>query len=397
MQGMDLAARTRRIGESATLRVARRAAELKAQGADVVDWGAGEPDFPSPRVAVEAVARAMEAGLTRYTAVAGLPNLRERIARRYEQEYAAPWSGADVLVTVGAKAALFELALALFEEGTEVLLHSPSWVTLAAQARFAGARVVEVPTRGEDGFAVPAREVVSRMGPATRAVILNSPCNPTGGIIAEPELREIVRAAAERGVWVIADETYERFVYDGARFPSAAALARDYPETVVLVGSFSKTYAMTGWRLGYLLGPRNIVQACTEIQGHATSNPTSFAMAGALAALEAAEADVQQMLAEYQRRRDFLVPRLNCMPGLSCLFPAGAFYAFVDVGAWIGNGIPSNDAFAERLLEEERVALVPGSAFGSDRHVRISFACSRSELERGLERLERFVAKLGAA
>lgn len=397
MQAMDLAARTRRIGESATLRVARRAQELKARGVDVVDWGAGEPDFPSPRVAVEAASRALERGWTRYAPVAGIPELRERIATYYRDRYGAPWTAAQVLVTPGAKGALFALAMALFEEGTEVILHTPSWVSFLAQIRLAGAQGVEIPTNGEDGFSVSAEAVVTRIGPATRGVLLNSPCNPTGAVIREGELRSIVREAASRRIWVISDETYERFVYDGQPFPSAAALAREFPETLVVVGSFSKTYAMTGWRVGYLLGPRELVQACAEIQGHTTSHPTSFAMPGALAALEAAEEEVQRMLAEYQARRDLLIARLNALPGLFCRPPAGAFYAFVDVGAWLGQRVPTNDAFAERLLEEEHLALVSGSAFGSDRHVRISFACARAELERGLERLERFLSRLGGA
>lgn len=395
MQGVDLTARARRIGESATLRVARRAAELRAQGEDVVDWGAGEPDFPSPPVAIEAARRALEEGFTRYTPAAGIPELRRAVAERYRRQYGAPWGADQVLITVGAKGALFQLALALFEEGREVVLHTPSWVSFAEQARFAGASIVEVATSGEDGFAVRAETVRECLSPRTRAVILNSPCNPTGGVIAAGELHSIVETAAGMGILVIADETYERFVYDGESFPSAAALASRYPETVVLVGSFSKTYAMTGWRLGYLAGPGELVRACAEIQGHATSNPTSFAMIGARAALEGAEEDVERMLAEYQARRDLLIPRLNRLPGLFCLPPRGAFYAFVDVSAWLDGKFPSVDAFAERLLEEERVALVAGSAFGSDRHVRISFACSRTELERGLERLERFLGRAG--
>jgi aspartate aminotransferase len=393
MQEMHLAARTRRIGESATLKVARRAAELKAAGVDVVDFGAGEPDFASPPCAVQAACRALEEGFTKYTPTSGIPALRKAVAGRYARQYGAPWAPDQTMITVGGKGALFEIALALFEEGDQVVLHTPAWVSFAEQIRLAGAEVVEVPTDGGDGFSVDPERLLAAVGARTRAVILNSPCNPTGGVIDAPALAAIVEGCAARGVVVIADETYERFVYDGAPAASVAPLAARFPETVVLVGSFSKTYAMTGWRLGYLLGPRDLVRAAAEIQGHATSNPTSFAMVGALAALEGAEPDVAAMIAEYQARRDLLIPALNALPGVSCAPPRGAFYAFPDVSATYGDGIHDSATFAERLLEEARVALVAGAAFGSDRHVRISFACSRRELDRGLERMETFLRR----
>jgi len=390
---MQLSGRVARIGESATLQVSRRAAELRAAGVDVVDFGAGEPDFDSPAVAVEAARRALADGFTRYTPTAGIPALRRALAERYARDFGSTWGSAETLITVGGKGALFEVALALFEEGQEVVLHTPAWVSFAEQIRFAGAEVVAVATEGADGFSVHAERLLAAVGPRTRAVILNSPCNPTGGTIAAPELRHLVEECHRRGVLVISDETYERFVYDGAAPVSAAALAAEFPETVVVVGSFSKTYAMTGWRLGYLLGPRPLVEAAACIQGHATSNPTSFAMVGALAALEGAESDVRAMIAEYEVRRDLLVARLNAIPGVSCRAPRGAFYAFPDVSAGFGAGRSGSLELAERLLEEEAVAVVAGEAFGSDRHVRISFACSRSVLEEGVRRIERFLAR----
>ncbi|GMU66125.1 MAG: aspartate aminotransferase [Acidobacteriota bacterium] len=390
---MQLSGRVARIGESATLRVSRRASELRAAGVDVVDFGAGEPDFDSPVVAVEAARRALADGFTRYTPTAGIPALRRALAERYARDFGAPWSSADTLVTVGGKGALFEVALALFEEGQEVVLHTPAWVSFAEQIRFAGAEVVAVATDGADGFTIHAERLIAAIGPRTRAVILNSPCNPTGGTISAAELRRLVEECARRGVLVISDETYERFVYGGAPPVSAAALATEFPDTVVLVGSFSKTYAMTGWRLGYLLGPRPLVEAAACIQGHATSNPTSFAMVGALAALEGAESDVRAMIAEYEARRDLLVDRLNSIAGVSCLAPRGAFYVFPDVSASYREGRSGSLEFAERLLEEEAVAVVAGEAFGSDRHVRISFACSRAALDEGVRRIERFLAR----
>jgi aspartate aminotransferase len=384
---MQLAGRAAAIGESATLRVARRAKELRAAGRDVLDLGAGEPDFDSPPIAVRAAQEALERGFTRYTDNNGIPELRRALAERYRRRHGSPWTAAEVLITVGGKAALFEAALALFDHGQEVVVPSPCWVTFPEQVRFAGAEPVLVPTDAADGFRITAAPLVAACGERTRAVVVNSPCNPTGGVLEAAELRRLTQACAERGVLLVFDETYERFVYDGAEHASAAALATEFPRTVVLVGSFSKTYAMTGWRIGYLAGPPPVVAAAAAIQSHATSNATSFAMWGALAALEGAEPDVERMIAEYQRRRDYLIPALNALPGFRCRPPAGAYYAFVDVSACYRDGLRGSVDFAEFLLEQAGVAVVPGAAFGDDRHIRISFAAARATLERAVERL----------
>ncbi|HWM93369.1 MAG TPA: pyridoxal phosphate-dependent aminotransferase [Thermoanaerobaculia bacterium] len=389
---MKLSARVSRIGESATLRVSKRALELKARGVPVVDFGAGEPDFASPAVAVDAACRALNAGFTRYTQGSGTPELRAAVAGDYHARYGSPWSASQAIITVGGKAALFELALALFENGDEVILPKPAWVSLPEQIRFAGALPVEIPTSGADGFRIHAGPILEAINDRTRAILLNAPCNPTGGVISAEDLREIVSVAAERDLLVISDETYERFVYDGVRHASAAGLAAEFPETVVLVGSFSKTYAMTGWRIGYLLGPAPVVKAVETIQSHATSNPTSFAMVGALEALRCAEPEVQKMIAEYQARRDLLIPRLNQLPGVVCRPPDGAFYAFPRVADAFRPGRQGSVAFTELLLEKANVAVVPGAAFGADDHIRISFACSRAALEEGLRRMAEVLA-----
>ena len=384
---VKLSLRASAIGESATLRVSRLASELKAQGVSIVDFGAGEPDFPSPAVAVEAACRALTDGFTKYTPGSGIPELRAEVAEDYRKRYGSPWKGGQSVITVGGKAALFELALAVFEDGQEVVIPSPSWVSLPEQVRFAGARPVEVPTSVDDGFRIHAGPLLAAVTERTRAILLNAPCNPTGGVVAAADLREIVSFAAERGLLVISDETYARFVYDGVPHASAAALAAEFPETVVLVGSFSKTYSMTGWRIGYLLGPPEVVRAVEIIQSHATSNPTSFAMVGALKALRCAESDVEAMIAEYQARREMLIPRLNELPGFRCRPPDGAFYAFPHVAASFGPGRQGSVEFAEFLLEKAGVVVVPGAAFGADEHIRISFACSRAELAEGLQRM----------
>jgi aspartate aminotransferase len=384
---VKLSRRASAIAESATLRVSRLAAEMKARGESVVDFGAGEPDFPSPAVAVESARRALAEGFTKYTPGSGLPELRAAVAEDYQRRYGAPWTAAQSVITVGGKAALFQLALAVFEEGQEVVIPSPSWVSLPEQVRFAGARPVPVPTSREDGFRIHADAILGAVTGRTRAILLNTPCNPTGGVVSPEDLRAIVEHAAGRGLLVVSDETYARFVYDGVPHASAAELAAEFPETVALVGSFSKTYSMTGWRIGYLLGPASVVRAVEVIQSHATSNATSFAMVGALEALRRAEADVAAMIAEYQARREMLIPRLNALPGFCCRPPDGAFYAFPHVAACYGPGRQGSVELAELLLEKAGVIVVPGAAFGADDHIRISFACSRAALAEGLDRM----------
>ena len=379
-----------RVGESATLRVSRRALALKAQGVDLVDFGAGEPDFPSPPVAVAAAQKALADGFTKYTPGSGISPLREAVAARYRERDGAPWTAAQTVITVGGKAALFELAMALVEPGDEVIIPSPRWVSLPAQVELAGGTPVFVETSGDDGFRLHADALLAAVTPRTRAILINAPSNPTGGLIGPEDLAALVRGAAERGVVVISDETYDRFVYDGAPPVSAASHAAEFPDTVAVVGSFSKTYAMTGWRLGYVLGPAPLMSAVEGIQSHMTSNPTSFAMMGALAALDevtGAEPEVLSMIAAYQERRDYLIPRLNALPGFVCRPPAGAFYAFPNVAEALGVGREDDVAFAEFLLEKARVAVVPGSAFGAPGHLRFSYACSLAELERGLDRI----------
>jgi aspartate aminotransferase len=382
---VKLSARAAAIAESATVRMTRRASELRARGVDLADLGVGEPDFPSPAVAVEAARQALADGVTRYTPSCGIPELRQLIAQSYRDRFGSPWEAAGCVVTVGAKTALFELALALFERGQEVVVPSPCWVSFPEQIRFAGASPVLAPTAVEDGFRIHAGPLLEAVTSRTRAILLNSPCNPTGGVISPEDLRRVVAFAAEHGLMVISDETYERFVYEGAPV-SAAACAAEFPETVVVVGSFSKTYAMTGWRVGFLLGPPAIARVMENIQGHATSNPTSFAMVGAMAALRHAQPDVEAMLAEYRARRELVAQGLNRIPGFECRPPAGAFYAFPRVAACYGPGRESSTALAEHLLEHG-VVVVPGAAFGADEHLRISFACSRATLAEGLTRI----------
>ena len=389
---MLLASRLSQVQPSATLGVARKAAELRSRGRHVLDFGAGEPDFASPEVAVAAAKQALDEGFTKYTVASGIPELRSSVARRYAEDHDAPWTGDDVVITVGAKGALFELALALLGEGDRVVVPSPYWVSFPEQIRLAGATPVFVPMDPEEGFALRAAPLLDACDEETRMILINSPCNPTGGLISAKELEKLVAGAAERDVRIVADETYDHFVYDGGEHASAAALARSHPETVILVGSFSKTFAMTGWRIGYVAGPAEVIRGVSLIQGHATSNPTSFAMKGALAVWDGAREEVGAMLAEYQARRDLVMDHLEEIPGFSCEPPAGAFYAFPRVDECFGiRGIQGSVDLTETFLEEAGVAVVPGVAFGADEHVRISFACSRETLDEGLTRMREAV------
>ncbi len=369
------------------MRVTRKAAELRAAGRTIIDWAAGQPDFRSPEVAVTAAHQALDEGFTRYTAAAGIPDLRQALAEHYGERHGVPWSLDNALVTVGGKAALFELILALVDDGDSVILPSPCWVSFPEQICFAGGHPVRVPMLPEDGFAIRAQPLIDAIDDSTRMVLLNSPSNPTGGIVEASELRRLVEECAARGIVVLSDETYERFLYDGHEHASAGNLAAEFPDTVMVVGSFSKSYAMTGWRIGFALASAELIRKTAAIQSHATSNPTSFAMRGALAALQGAEGDVERMLAAFSRRRSFLVAGLEDLPGVSCVAPPGAFYAFPNVAPCYRRGRQGSLEMAEFLLEEAGVAVVPGVAFGADEHIRISFACSRRELEQGLERL----------
>ena len=390
---MNVSRRAAGIGESATLSVSRKAKELAAEGVSIVDLSAGEPDFPSPACAVEGARTALAEGFTRYTAAAGIPELRSGLAKHYRETYGGPWEAGDVMVSVGGKGALFELALALFDHGDEVILPGPYWVSFPEHIRFCGAAPVVVPTTVEDGFRIHADAIIEAITDKTRAILLNSPSNPTGGVIAAADLRQIVVAAAERGIVVLSDETYDRFLYGGLEYASAATLAPEFLDNVVVVNSFSKTYAMTGWRLGFALGPKWVMKAALNIQSHATSNATSFAMRGAVAALEEAEPEVERMVAEFEARRDLVSEGLGQIPGVTCRPPDGAFYAFPDVAACYRPGRQGSVELSEYLLSEARVAVVPGIAFGNDDHIRLSFAASRDDLREGLERIAAALAQ----
>jgi aspartate aminotransferase len=381
--------------ESPTLAVLNRATALAAQGVDIVDLGPGEPDFATPRAVAEAGKTAIDRGFTKYTNASGTKALREAIAARYNRRHGAGLSFENVIAGSGGKQELFNLALALVRPGDEVIIPSPYWVSFPDQVAFAGGRPVFAQTSAANQFRPTLADIEAVAGERTRGVIINSPCNPTGAVIREAELAKIVAWCAARDAFLVFDETYELFVYEGNQHASAIRWFEEYPETVIVVNSMSKTFAMTGWRLGYAIAHPDVVTALGKIQSHSTSNPSTISQQAALEALNGASEDVQKMYDAYCERRAWLVPALNGIEGICCTDPDGAFYVFPDVSAYFGRGgITDSQSFAGYLIDEARVAVVPGGAFGADDFVRISYATSMDRLREGVARIEAALAKL---
>jgi aspartate aminotransferase len=382
--------------ESPTLAVLNRATALIQQGVDVVDFGPGEPDFATPRVVAEAGKTAIDRGFTKYTNASGTKALREALAARYNRRYGTKLTQEHVIAGNGGKQELFNVALALVRAGDEVIIPAPYWVSFPDQVEFAGGKAVFAQTRPENHFRPTFEEIEAVATERTRGVILNSPCNPTGAVIRGAELAKIVEWCAQRDIFLVFDETYELFVYEGNEHVSAIRWFEQYPETVIVVNSMSKTFAMTGWRLGYCVAHPDIISALGKIQSHSTSNPSTIAQHAALEALTGADDDVQRMYDAYCERRAWLVPALNELPGICCADPDGAFYVFPDVSKHFGKaGIRDSQSFANYLLDEARVAVVPGGAFGADEFVRISYATSMDRLREGVSRLDAALRRLG--
>jgi len=387
-----IAERISSISVSSTLKVAADAEKLRAEGVDVVDFGAGEPDFPTPDNIKQAAVRALEQNFTKYTPAGGTAELKKAVCERHAQDFGTDYKPSECLITVGGKHAIFNLTQALVDPGDEVVIPVPYWVTYRDVVNYAGGGCVFVETDEHNGFALTAAMIEPHLTDRTKMVIINSPSNPSGALVEREEFEKIFRMTSRRGIYLLTDECYCKFLYDSEPY-SIASLA-GAKETVLVAGSLSKTYAMTGWRIGFGLAPAPIVGAMLKLQSHSTSNPTSISQKAAVEALRGPQESVSTMLAEYRKRRDFVVERLRAIPGVTCQEPRGAFYAYPNVGVVLGkNGIGSTQQLAERLLAEVHLAVVPGEAFGTDRHVRISYAASMKELERGLDRLHGFLVK----
>jgi len=389
----QLSERISRISVSMTMRVASEAERLKREGHDIVDFGPGEPDFPTPTNIKQAAIRAIEQNFTRYTSSAGTPELRQAIVDRHAADFGTSYTPEDCVVAVGGKQAIFDIMQVLVDAGDEVVIPVPYWVTFKDVVNFAGGKCVFVPPDEATGFKLTAAMIEPLLSNRTRIVLVNSPSNPAGAVVEPEEFERIHHLAASRGIYLLTDECYCHFVYHGA--PFSAASLRGARRNVLVVGSASKTYSMTGWRVGWALGPEPVVAAIVKLQSQSTSNVTSIAQKAAVEALRGPQDSVAAMLAEYRRRRDFVVSRLREMPGVACTEPQGAFYVFPNVSAALRqDGVRDTLEFAARLLQHEYVSVVPGEAFGAEGHIRISYATSMHELERGLARLDGFVRNL---
>jgi aspartate aminotransferase len=387
----ELAERISLITVSSTMKVAAEADRLRSEGVDVVDFGAGEPDFPTPDNIKQAAIRALDQNFTKYTPAGGTKELKQAIAERHAADYGTRYTPAECVVSVGGKHVIFNLTQVLLDPGDEVIIPVPYWVTYKDVVNYTGAKCVFVNTDEENGFTLTAAMIEPHITSRTRLVIINSPSNPSGGVLDREEFRRILHMTSRRGIWLMTDECYCRFLYEDEPFSIAAEPGAK--DRVIVAGSLSKTYAMTGWRIGFGLGPAPVMSAISKLQSHSTSNPTSIAQKAAVEALRGPQESVDIMLAEYRRRRDFVVERLRAIPGVKIGVPKGAFYAYPNVSCVLGrDGIQGPMQLAEKLLEEGHVAVVPGEAFGTEQHVRISYAAAMDELKRGLDRLHQFIA-----
>ncbi len=395
-----LAARLDAVLPSATLAINARAQELRARGVDVISFGAGEPDFDTPENVREAGRRAIAEGRTRYTPVSGIPELRRLVAETSNALRGTSAKAENVTVTVGAKGALFNLALALFEEGDEVVIPTPCWVSYPEQARIAGATPVYVPSTLESGWKISPDALRAALTPRTKAVILCSPSNPTGAAYTPAELEALAEVLRAHDCWIVSDEIYGALVYDGFEQRSIVTVAPDLAPRVVIIDGVSKTYAMTGWRVGWSIAPAPLAKAMDTIQSQGATSTATFSQWGALEALRSPPHELERMRALFEERRNRLVEGLRALPGVRCGMPEGAFYAFCDVSAWLGRRTPMDVVLetdvdvAAWLLDAAHVAVVPGSAFMAPGHLRLSYAVSVTSIDKALARIAGVVASL---
>lgn len=382
-----------RISASQTMAVAEAATRLREKGLDVIDFGPGEPDFPTPENIKQAGIRAIEENFSKYTAASGIKELKQAIIDKHARDLGSAYDLGEVLVNVGGKHSIFSIFSALVDHGDEVIIPVPFWVSFADITRYVGATPVFVDTFEEDGFQLTADMVETAITGQTRLLIVNSPNNPSGAVLDDGEFIRIAKLCKDRGVILVSDECYAYFLYDD-RKPFSIASQANLRDTIVIAGSLSKTYAMTGWRIGYVLGDQSLIKGIGKLQSHSTSNPTSIAQKAAVEALEGPQESVAGMLAEYAKRRCYVVDRLNSISGVTCPEPRGAFYAYPNVSASFNSAIRDVVEWSVQLLEKHQVAVVPGAAFGTTEHVRISYAASMDNLEKGLDRIETFMSEL---
>jgi aspartate aminotransferase len=389
---MKLTERIKQVKPSPTLSLDAKAKALKASGEDVVNLGVGEPDFNTPAHIKAAGVKAIEDNFTRYTAAGGILDLKEAVVEKFKNDNDLDYSVDQVVINCGGKHTLYNLAQALFEAGDEVIVPAPYWVSYPSIVELAGAKAVIVPTREGNQFKMTPDELREAVGPNTRALILNSPSNPTGAIYDRKELELLAEVILDKNLTVISDEIYEKLIFDGREFSSPANLGEEMKERTIIAHGVAKTYAMTGWRIGFMAGPVEAAKAVNKLQSQSTSNPCSIAQKAAVAALAGPQDEVERMRAAFEQRRDYVVDALNQIPGVSCFKPGGAFYVFPNLSSYYGKSaggrtIQGSTDLADYILEKVKVAVVPGAAFGEEACVRMSYAASIDDLRKGVERM----------
>jgi aspartate aminotransferase len=387
---MEISSRAAQLTPSLTLTIDSKAKAMKSEGLDVCGFGAGEPDFDTPEHIKAAAVAALEAGFTKYTPSSGIPELRQAISEKFANDNQIEYRPSQVIVSNGAKHACYNAILATCQPGDEVIIPAPYWVSYPDMVRLAGAEPVIVPTTERNAWKLTAENFENAMTPRTKMLIINSPCNPTGSVYTREELQAIVEVAAEEDISILSDEIYEKLVYDDAKHVSIASLSKEAYDLTITVNGFSKSYAMTGWRLGYLGAPEAIAKAVDSIQSHSTSNPCSFAQKGGVAALKGDQQPLADMRDEFDMRRNYMFDRISKIPNITAVKPLGAFYVLVNISQL---GLTSQN-FADRLLSKATVAVVPGAAFGDDRTIRLSYATSIDVIKKGLDRFQDFCRTL---
>lgn len=396
---MRLSKRVSSIGPSPTLGITAKAKKMRAEGIDVIGFGAGEPDFDTPVNIKEAAKKAIDAGFTKYTPASGIPELKVAICEKLKRDNDLDYEPEEILVSCGAKHAIFNAVLALCDDDDEVILLSPYWVSYPEMIKLARANPVVIKTTQQNNFKITPERLRDAITPKTKLIILNSPSNPTGVVYTKKELQLLSEILVEAEICCISDEIYEKIIYDGKEHVSIASLSSEMKKLTIVVNGVSKPYSMTGWRIGYAAGPREIIKAMSNLQAHSTSNPTSISQKAALEALKGQQKDMEEMVRAFAERRNYIVGRLNSIGRIRCIMPEGAFYVFPDVSQLLGkkyNGQIIKDSFllTELLLTEARVAVVPGAVFGDDNHLRLSYATSMENIAEGMDRIGEFIKKI---
>jgi aspartate aminotransferase len=394
-----LSNRSKSLRPSPTLAINAKAKSMQAQGIQVISFGAGEPDFDTPENIKEAAKKALDEGFTKYTAVGGIDELKDAIIKKFQRDSGLSYKRSEIIVSCGGKHSFYNLAQAIFDQGDEVIIPAPYWVSYPPMVSLAGGSPVIVETTEKNEFKIAPEDLKKALTPKTKALIINSPSNPTGSAYAKKELERIAEIAISKNFFVISDEIYEKIVYDGFEFISIASLSEEIKTKTIIVHGVAKTYAMTGWRIGYTAGPEEVIAAMNNIQSQSTSNPTSIAQKASVEALAGPQDEVGKMVSAFAQRRNYIVDRLNKMPGVSCYKPAGAFYVFPNFSSYYaksyqGKKIENSTRLADFFLDVARVAVVPGVEFGADPFERLSYATSMEDIKEGLNRIEEALKKL---